>query len=332
VDDNDVNLRVATGLLSLYEITPVTALSGREALRLVQENEYDIVFMDHMMPEMDGVETTAKIRGLGGKYKDLIIIALTANAIHGAKEMFLSSGFNGFLSKPIITNALYEVLMEWLPADKIIEKAGGESAVPQDNPTGFLDALKKIPEINTEAGLRNFTGVTAMYRETFELFYQKITKECAGMTVLLNANDTDGFSILIHGMKSSLAIVGAVELSDAAAKMEDAAIQGDVGYCLEQYPPFKGIMLKLHERLNSVFGEAKSATDKPQGDIAYLREGVQKALEAANDFDSEACMEIINALLAYDFGEQANKLLDGALSALGSFDIGETTGILKKIP
>jgi signal transduction histidine kinase/CheY-like chemotaxis protein len=122
VDDNEFNLRVAEGLLDLFGIKTKTSSSGREAVGLVQKNEFDIVFMDHMMPDMDGIEATGKIRELGEKYKTLPIIALTANAVQGVKEMFLSNGFSGFISKPIDIQELNEVLREWLPPDKIEEK------------------------------------------------------------------------------------------------------------------------------------------------------------------------------------------------------------------
>ncbi|MDR0272291.1 MAG: response regulator [Clostridiales bacterium] len=119
VDDNAFNLRVASGLLNLSKIEAATASSGKEAIEMVKKHDYDIIFMDHMMPEMDGIEATATIRAFGGKYESVPIIALTANAISGAKEMYLANGFNGFISKPINANELSELLNEFLPPEKI---------------------------------------------------------------------------------------------------------------------------------------------------------------------------------------------------------------------
>jgi len=119
VDDNEFNLKVAEGLLDLFKIKAKIAFSGKEAIDMIQKNEFDIVFMDHMMPEMDGVEATRKIRKLGAQYETLPIIALTANAVQGAKEKFLSSGFSGFISKPIDIQELNEALREWLPPEKL---------------------------------------------------------------------------------------------------------------------------------------------------------------------------------------------------------------------
>ncbi|MCC8191090.1 MAG: response regulator, partial [Planctomycetes bacterium] len=133
VDDSEVNLRVAVGMLGILGIKADTARSGREALAKVVERTYDLVFMDHMMPEMDGMEATAKIRELGGPYGDLVIIALTANAVIGARETLLAAGMNDFLSKPLEKARLQAALAKWLPRHK---RHPGPSAPPhpQDGP------------------------------------------------------------------------------------------------------------------------------------------------------------------------------------------------------
>jgi signal transduction histidine kinase/CheY-like chemotaxis protein len=121
VDDNPVNLVVVRGLLSRYGIATDTAGGGEDAVNLVQRNGYDIVFMDHMMPGMDGLDATKIIRNLGGRFKGIIIIALTANAVSGVREQFLEAGMNDFLAKPIIISELQDILRKYLPAEKIIE-------------------------------------------------------------------------------------------------------------------------------------------------------------------------------------------------------------------
>ena len=115
VDDTRVNLMVARGIMKKYDMQIDTASGGKEAIEMVQKKDYDIIFMDHMMPEMDGVEATKQIRALGQAYEKLTIIALTANAINDAKEMFLQEGMQDFVAKPIDPKALDEVLNRWLP-------------------------------------------------------------------------------------------------------------------------------------------------------------------------------------------------------------------------
>ncbi|MDR2304720.1 MAG: response regulator [Treponema sp.] len=119
VDDIDINLEVASYLLGAFDIKPETARSGREAIEKIEEGEYDLILMDHMMPDIDGVEATRIIRAMGCAKAGIPIIALTANVVSGAREMFISNGFNGFLSKPMDSNAVAEVLLRWLPEYRI---------------------------------------------------------------------------------------------------------------------------------------------------------------------------------------------------------------------
>ena len=119
VDDIQTNLTVAQGLLSIFKVKIDTCISGQDAIGMVQQNQYDIVFMDHMMPGMDGIEATAAIRALEGEqYRTLPIVALTANAISGMREMFLEKGFNDYLSKPVELAKLNGIMDVWIPAHK----------------------------------------------------------------------------------------------------------------------------------------------------------------------------------------------------------------------
>jgi CheY-like chemotaxis protein len=116
VDDIATNLMVGEGLLEPYGVSITMCGSGQEAIEAVKHGNYDLVFMDHMMPETDGFEAVRVIRGLENR-ADLPIIALTANAIAGAREMFLQNGFNDYLSKPIVTAKLHEILLKWIPGE-----------------------------------------------------------------------------------------------------------------------------------------------------------------------------------------------------------------------
>jgi CheY-like chemotaxis protein len=328
VDDNEFNMRVAQGLLGLFKINVQTAFSGKEAIALVQKNEYDIVFMDHMMPEMDGVETTGEIRKLGGKYKQLPIIALTANAVQGAKEMFLSSGFDGFISKPIDLQEMYGILKEWLPPEKIEERT--EDA-PEKTSGGFLDALNKVVEINTEIGLNHVSGMEKMYMETLELFDKKIVTECDAMSAKIHKGDIRSFSIAVHAMKSALSTIGAMSLSETALKLEMASKDSDIGYCTERFPAFKDRLLNLHEELSGIFKNSKTESAKKPGDTVYLQDNIEKALSAASDFDDDAGLKVINELLVFDFGEQSNAVLENAAAAFNDFNFDAVKELLSRL-
>jgi signal transduction histidine kinase/HPt (histidine-containing phosphotransfer) domain-containing protein len=269
VDDMDINLYVARGMLSPYGLQIDTATSGFEAIEKIKYNEYDIVFMDHMMPKMDGMETALEIR----KWEDekfqreipnlsqaeahernrLTIIALTANAVAGMKEMFLANGFNGFISKPIVMKELDEILKEWLPPEKVSRRAEPETADMGDACEKFMDGMKDIEEINMEIGLRRFSGMKDIFYSTLEMFYKKILSECNKMTSFLDARDIKNFMISVHTMKSSLATIGAMRLSETASELETSSKNQDFDSCVRQFPEFKEKLLTLHAKLSVIY-------------------------------------------------------------------------------
>jgi CheY-like chemotaxis protein/HPt (histidine-containing phosphotransfer) domain-containing protein len=349
VDDNKFNLKVAVGFLNLYKIKTTTASSGKKAIAMVQRCEFDIVFMDHMMPEMDGIEATNEIRKLGGKYKQIVIIALTANAIKGAEEMFLESGFNDLVTKPIEVRELNEALERWLPSEKIkrkpesgtaeLEMAMDEmTANKNDGETAsFLDALAQIAEINTEIGLNHVSGQKRLYYEGMALFCKNLSTECEKMSAFLYSNDIANFSISIHAMKSMLTTIGAMRLSESAQKLETASKKKEYDYCAEHFPRLSEKLLSLHAQLLVIFPDEKDNSGhfpavKEPGDVAHLRTYVVKALMAADDFDNDTGIEAINDLLVYDFGDEANALLHNTLMAFKNFDFDGAMENLKSIP
>ena len=333
VDDNEFNLKVAHGLLMLFGIDAKKAASGKEAIEMVMENEFDIVFMDHMMPEMDGVEATREIRKLGGEYKSLPIIAFTANAVHGAKEMFLVNGFNGFISKPIDMHRLVEVLIEWLPKEKVTQITEEDMKVNLENTIegAFWEALERIGDINADIGLRRVSDVKSMYFDNLVLFNKKLLQECQRLTECLDNVDIEGFSISIHAMKSTLATIGAMTLSETALKLEKASKNKDLIYCIERFPYFKEKLLSLHKELSDILPEEKPPCEKEPGDCACLQEHLQAALVAADEYDNDAGLEIINKLLEYDFGEDSNALLGHAATAFMEFDCDRAAETLKHL-
>jgi CheY-like chemotaxis protein len=153
VDDKDMSLYNAKGMLSLYGLQIDIAKSGREAIEKIKYNVYDLVFMDHdhMMPGMDGMETTRKVRKLKGKYKKIPIIALTVNTAAGANEMFLASGFNGFISTPIVLQEMDKILKEWLSPEKISRHARANAAVIDSEAHRFAaSTMRGSPPKDTE--------------------------------------------------------------------------------------------------------------------------------------------------------------------------------------
>jgi CheY-like chemotaxis protein len=154
VDDKDMNLYIAKGMLSLYGLLIDTAKSGYEAIEKIMYNVYDLVLMDHVMPRMDGIETTMKVRKWENdefsKGKRLPIVALTINTAVGAKEMFLANGFNGFISKPIVLREMDKMLKEWLSPEKISRRARADAAVIDSEAHSRESAMRSPPPQDTE--------------------------------------------------------------------------------------------------------------------------------------------------------------------------------------
>jgi signal transduction histidine kinase/CheY-like chemotaxis protein len=256
VDDITTNLKVAEGLLALYQIKVDTATSGSEAITLVQRQNYDIVFMDHMMPGMDGVEAAAHIRELGGPFRNLPIVALTANVISGMREMFLENGFNDYLAKPIEMARLDDILRIWIPKEK--REAVG-SAAPEEPAAGSRDRAfpsKKtsapgifIEGLDTARGISLSGGSETVYREILEFYCKDVAER---LDILRQPPAAEGlplFTTQVHALKSASANIGATVLSEQAALLEEAGRQGDRAVITERLDQFREALTALAERI-----------------------------------------------------------------------------------
>ena len=252
VDDNQTNLSVATGLLQICQISADTASSGMQAIQMVQNNQYDLVFMDHRMPEMSGIETTEAIRQLG---ISIPIIALTASVIAETKEKMLASGLNDYLSKPIVKTELMIMLKKWLPGEKLLSQAVETviSSEPEDEEhKKFWEKIERITGLDMSAGLDRVYGRRDVYEKTLRLMTWELDKSDKNLKKFLSAGDMENFRIEIHGIKGALANIGAMELSAKAYQFEMAAEKLDMQFCVENMPD----LLNGLEHLNSELKEA----------------------------------------------------------------------------
>jgi PAS domain S-box-containing protein len=256
VDDNAVNLNVACGLLKLCKITADTALSGQEAIEKINENQYDIVFMDHMMPGMDGVEATKIIRESGVK---VTIIALTANVIAGAKEEFFAAGMDDWLTKPINKALFFKALEKWIPPEKINRvSAKTDNGDGGDNDDSGADEFRR--NIESIEGLSVQTGLEIVsewetYETSLRLLITEIEKCDKNLNHFMAEGDMRNFSIAVHGIKGALSFTGAVELSRQAYDLEMASDQKDASFCAAHLPPFLEELDRLRRSLTAAFTE-----------------------------------------------------------------------------
>ena len=320
VDDITTNLKVAEGLLMPYQAEVDTCLSGREAIELVKQREYDIVFMDHMMPDMDGIETTAVIRGWEASQENrqrrqIPIIALTANAISGMREMFIEKGFNDFLAKPIDVSKLDEMLDRWIPKEK---KGNGEGGKSETSESGFPPLLK-ISGVDAQKGIGMTGGKIEFYRKVLALF----SKDAAERLVLLQTvPETDtltAFVTQVHALKSASASIGAAGVSARAAELEGAGKAGDIALIRKQLPAFAGQLAELVKNINIALetntGTAGSEIPVADAIVPHLRElSVALKSQKANDID-RILEELNQKSLNVDFSAALEQISDNVLMA-----------------
>ena len=221
VDDNEMNLKVFLGLLKNHGMQIDTAICGKDCLSRMQERSYHIIFMDHLMPEMDGVETMKQAKSLPNNLsKDAIMIALTANSVAGAREMFLAEGFDDYLEKPIIANKLEQMILNYLPEEIILREVQepadiveSEMAAPSE-PGGNGEQVI----IDWEMGKKFCAGDDGLYREILKTFLESASD--SELQKFFDASDFQNYRIKVHAMKTNLANVGAVEVSEVAKKLE----------------------------------------------------------------------------------------------------------------
>jgi len=195
----------------------------------------------------------------------------------------------------------------------------------------FIKEIVKIEEINTEIGLGRFQDKKDAYRMTMDMFQKKIPAECDKLTGFLDAHDLENFAIAVHTMKSSLATIGAMRLSETAFELENASKNKEIDFCRRRFPEFREKLLSLYKKLSVICCDGQKPREKKPGDMSRLRENARKALAAVESFDSDAGIEIVENLLSYDFGAQTNMLLENALTALENFEYEDASESLRKI-
>lgn len=317
VDDNKVNLKVTAQLLSQYGIKCATADSGKKAIQMVRSAYYDLVFMDHMMPELDGVDTTKMIRSQGDAYsKGLPIIALTANAVSGAKEMFLESGLNDFISKPIQLPQLEKVLAKWLPA-KLVSYI--EAKKPVSNYDESLDLLGiievpteseaaeqadefLIPNVDVKAGLALCGGSAEAYIAVMKTFVETAEESILRIENFAQNRNYKDYTTEVHGLKSSSLSIGAKELSEMARQLEMAGRREDYRQIMYETPTLIARYTDVVEHIRPfVETEKHSEAGKPPIDVVILKAKLDEVLEAIDNLDSPEAIKILDALLEFSF-------------------------------
>ena len=261
VDDMEMNVLVVKGLLkrTLAEID--TAFSGEECLDMINRKHYDLILLDHMMPEMDGIETFERMKS--GKYelnKDTPVIILTANAVVGAKEMYLEKGFTDYLSKPVLQkdliDALYRYLPESLRKNDSTETPEGYAPAHQEpeKDTSSADEPKtgisgRFPMLDTEKGMQYCLNDEEFYIEMIEVYVRDDKK--FEIIEAFASEDWETYETYVHAIKSTSLYIGAAELSEHAKALEYAAKEKNYDYIKEHHGEVLEEYVTLLEQLGN---------------------------------------------------------------------------------
>jgi signal transduction histidine kinase/DNA-binding NarL/FixJ family response regulator len=330
VDDNAINLKVAIAYLEKHNIRADAAESGMEALKKIKEKQYHLIFMDHMMPEMDGIETTARIRGVDDAWHRTVpIIALSANAVSGARELFLGSGMNDFLYKPIDAGELNRLLAKWLPPEIITQNpipartTGAESPEGGENNGGLL--------IDRDVGIANAVGSKTLYQQLLTDFKFSHSMDLQNITTALEAEDQQSARRIAHTLKSTANLIGAKTLGAVALAAEKA-----LEVTSKAVPLAQSIWDALEKEFNAVMAELELIASAPakktykagELDITRALAFIQKLepLLKSNSANSLNLLDTIREVLA-PAGEEYEELI----ARIEDFDFPEAEEILNQI-
>ena len=298
VDDADVNLLVFANLLKKTKIKIDTASSGVEMLQMVRMNHYDMIFLDHRMPGMDGIEAFHNMKKMtDGLNYNTPVVALTANAVLGARQLYIDEGFSDYISKPVDTVRLEQVLLEYLPSDLVIRKTADsqdedtdkaqvqDTAALPEAPAEEVSPYKNIPGIDYDAAVTN-CGSEDTFIQALEIFYNSLDKKADEIEGFEREKDIKNYTIKVHALKSAARLVGALKLSEDAKYLEACGDKNDVHEIemktpalLSQYRGYKAVLAPVFG------GSAEEDTSLPEISIDDLNEMYTLIKGFAEDFD-----------------------------------------------
>ena len=313
VDDISTNLKVAEGLLIPYEMTVDVCSSGLEAIDMLKATHYDLVFMDHKMPGMDGIETTKFIRMMGEEnpyFGEVPVIALTANAVAGTREMFLESGFNDFMSKPIDTAKMNMILEKWLPG----EKQQGTSYEVISIPTPYeIDSTIHIEGVDTGTGIFLSGGKPELYIETLAAYYRDGLEKIRKIKSCLETEEIDLYTIHVHALKSASANIGAFNISEEAKALENAGEEKDLLYIEKHNDIFLLDLKLLLDNISLVLAAYRKSLEEGSNmeSAASIKPDLEKLKDGIISLDAGTINRIIESLKDYTLPDElSNKITE----------------------
>ena len=304
VDDNEMNLKVAKGLLQPLQMNIDTASSGKTALEMVQTKQYHIVFMDHMMPVMDGVETTQRMRALEDTYiQNMPIIALTANAVTGAREIFKEAGMNDFVAKPIELKDICSKIRAWLPHELIVKM----SAPAQQQLQIPAQMLPVIEGLDVMEGIKN-CGSLELFTNLLGDFYKLIDLKSTKIEKCLADGMIRDYTIEVHALKNTARMIGALELSEQFYQMEQCGNAGDVDTIFRETPAIMELY-RSYKPILEPYGKANEQDKKevPKEELVKVLEQLNAAMDS---FDLDGADAALAELEEYRLPEELGPYME----------------------
>ncbi len=325
VDDNSVNLTVVQGLLNPLDMNIETALSGKEAVNKVINKKYDIIFMDHMMPEMDGVETTRVIRRMLGENGQVPIIALTANAVDGTRELFIREGMDDFVTKPIELRIIISKLKKWLPKEKIIREKKESSIGSQAGVENNTDI--QITGLDVQSAMK-LLGREELFWSVLKEYYRVIDKKYGLIKEYEQNEQWKEYTVEVHGLKSASRQVGADMLAEEAEQMEAAGNSEDAELIHKATPLMLERYIQYKDILKPYFTNKNKEQAGRQADIKKLKEFFARMETALENLDTDDMEEVICDMEKYSYCEEHKEYFEKLKNAVEDIDTEQCEEIL----
>lgn len=315
IDDNPVNLTVIKGLLEETGLSCDTAESGTEGIKMLDGKKYDILLLDHMMPDPDGVETLKMIREKGNK---IPAIALTANYVPGGEDFYLSKGFDAYVSKPVEGDGLVIAMKKLIPSFVSKKKAG---TVSDKEPSLSEDYsfLYEVQGLDVDKGIGYCGGVKG-YIPALKMFFETLPGNHEAIKNAFLSEDYSLYTVKVHALKTSARMIGAQDLSDLSLSLEEAGKKGDISFIKENNEKLLSDYEALYDGLKKIGEDAKEGALKelPGKDVLPDALSAIKELVPAMDYDSIEM--ILSDIGNYSLEGEDKILYDRLLKALHTFD------------
>ena len=336
VDDNSLNIMVFTSLLKRTKIKIDKASSGDEGIALAKAKHYDLIFLDHMMPEKDGIETLHELKAdptFPNYYTPYI--CLTANAISGAREEYLKAGFTDYLTKPINTDKLENMLLKYLPEDKILrENDDAAESVAEDDAQEIPEVFAGLADVGIDVakGIEG-SGSVDVYISVLDVFSESIEGNKDEIDGFYREGDYENYTIKVHALKSSARIIGAVDFGEEAQMLENAGKSNDIDYIREHHDAFIKEYMEFKEPLENVLRQVRKAEDGgeegPVADSALMTEVYEEFKSAAQNMDIDRMEQVIDEMKHYIIPEEEKEVYDAIKNAVYNIDYDKIIELLE---